>query len=180
MRSGSDNLRVRHRRRMRPAGYQTGEVRHVHEVDRADFVGNLPHADEINESRIGASTANNELLPLAFGDAFQIVIVDGLSFFGYAVGNDLVRLAGKVQRMAMCEVSSVREVQAENRVSWLNDCGIGGHVRRRSRVRLYIGVLGAKELLGTVARQALDHVGEFASAVIALAGIALSVLVGED
>src|SRR5208337_98084 len=45
---------------------------------------------------------------------------------------------------------------------------------------LHVGVLSPKELLGTVARQALDDIGEFASAVIALPGIALSVLVGED
>ena len=47
-------------------------------------------------------------------------------------------------------------------------------------MRLHVGVLGAEELLGAVARQVLDHVGELASAVVALAGIALGVLVGED
>ena len=41
-------------------------------------------------------------------------------------------------------------------------------------------MLGAEELLGAVACQVLHHVGEFASAVIALAGIAFGVLVGEN
>ena len=41
-------------------------------------------------------------------------------------------------------------------------------------------MLGAEELLGAVARQVLHHVGELASAVITLAGIALGVFVGED
>ena len=57
---------------------------------------------------------------------------------------------------------------------------VGGHVGRRAGVRLHVGVLGAEELLGAVARQVLDHVGKLASAVVALAGIALGVLVGED
>src|SRR5271157_5599169 len=108
---------------MRPAGYQTSEVRHVHQVERVHFVGNLPHSDEIDESRIGAAAANDELRPLALGNTFQIVIVDGLGFLGYAVGNDLVGLAGKVQRMAVTEVAAMRQVQAENGVSGLNDRG---------------------------------------------------------
>src|SRR5271157_2787862 len=107
---------------MRPAGYQTSEVRHVHQVDRAHFVGNLPHPDEIDESRIGASTTNDELWPLALGNALQIVVINGFGFIGNAVGNDLVGLAGKVQRMAVCEVSAMGEIQAENRVTRLNDC----------------------------------------------------------
>ena len=44
VRGGGDNLRVRHRRRMRPARHQSGKVRHVHQVERANLVGNLPHA----------------------------------------------------------------------------------------------------------------------------------------
>ena len=47
-------------------------------------------------------------------------------------------------------------------------------------MRLHVGVLGAEQLLGAVAGQVLDDVGEFAAAVIALAGIAFGVLVGED
>ena len=46
-------------------------------------------------------------------------------------------------------------------------------------MRLHVGVLGAEELLGAVAGQVLDHVGELAAAVVAPSGIALGVLVGE-
>ena len=110
----------------------------------------------------------------------QLVVVDGLGFAGHAVGDDLVGLAGKIQRMAVREVSAVRQVQAENRVARLDDRGVGGHVRGRAGMRLHVGVLGAEELLGAIARQVLDHIGELASAVVALAGITLGVLVGED
>ena len=136
--------------------------------------------DEIDDSRIGAAAADDELWPLAFGHALQFVVINGLGFLGHAVGNDLVRLAGEIQRVAVGEVSAVREVQAKDGVSRLNDRSVGSHVGRGSRMRLHVGVLGAKELLGAVARQVLDHVGEFASAVITPAGITLGVLVGED
>ncbi len=45
---------------------------------------------------------------------------------------------------------------------------------------LYVGVLRAKEFLGPLARQILHDVGKLAAAVVALAGIAFGILVGED
>src|SRR3712207_790602 len=45
---------------------------------------------------------------------------------------------------------------------------------------LYIRILGAEELLGPVNGQLLHHIGMFTAAVVAMAGIALSVLIGED
>jgi hypothetical protein len=47
-------------------------------------------------------------------------------------------------------------------------------------MRLHVGVFGAEQLLGAIARQVLHDVGELAAAVVALAGIAFGVLVGED
>ena len=82
--------------------------------------------------------------------------------------------------MSVSEVPAVRQVQAENGVARLNDRGVRSHVGGRAGVRLHVGVLGAEQLLGAVARQILHHVGKFASAVIAFAGIAFGVLVGED
>ena len=180
VRGRGDDLRVRHRRRMRAAGNQSGEVRHIDQVDRANFVGDLPHAREVDDARIGAAAADDQLGPLAFGDLLQLVVVDGLGFARHAVGNDLVGLAGEVQRMSVREMPAVGEVQAKDGVAGLNDRGIGRHVGGGAGVRLHVGVLGAEELLGAVAGQVLDHVGELASAVIALAGIAFGVLVGED
>src|SRR5690349_1279471 len=47
-------------------------------------------------------------------------------------------------------------------------------------MRLHIGVLGMKELLGAVTRQVLYNIGEFTAAVITLPGITFGVFVGED
>ena len=46
-------------------------------------------------------------------------------------------------------------------------------------MRLDIGVRGAEELLRPVDRKRLDDIDEFAPAVVALAGIAFGVLIGE-
>ncbi len=47
-------------------------------------------------------------------------------------------------------------------------------------MRLYVDVVGAEEALGAVAGEVFDDVGELAAAVVALAGVAFGVLVGED
>ena len=161
------------------AGDQSGKVCHVDEVERADFVGDLAHAGEIDDARVGAAAADDHLGALFLRDAFQFVVVDGFGFFGDAVGNDLVGLAGKIQLMAVGEVSAVGQVQAEDGVAGLKDGGVGRHVGLRSGVRLDVGVLGAEQLLGALAGQVFDDVGEFAAAVVALAGIAFGILVRE-
>src|SRR5580704_5299835 len=81
--------------------------------------------------------------------------------------------------MAVRKMSAMREVQAEDRVTRLQYCGVSFHVRLRSRVWLNVSVLSAKELLGAVARQVLDHIGKLTAAIVALAGISLGVLVRE-
>ena len=104
---------------MRAAGDQSGEVRHVDQVDRAHFVGNLAHAREVDDARIGAAAADDQLRPLALGNLLQLVVIDGLGFFGHAVGNDLVGLAGEVQRMSVRQVAAVREIQSQHGVARL-------------------------------------------------------------
>ena len=180
VRGRSDDVRMRHRRRMRAASNQPGEVRHVDEVERADFIGDLAHARKIDDARISAAAADDQLRMFSLRDLFQIVVVDGLGFFGDAVRNDLVRLAGKIQGMPVRQMTAMRQIQAENGVARLQDRGIRFHVGLRSGMRLHVGVFGAEQLLRAVARQVLDNVGELAAAVIAFAGISLGILVRED
>ena len=169
VRGRGNDVRVRHWRRMRAAGDQSGEVRHVDHEQRARLVGDLAHAGEIDDPRIGAATADDHLGMMFERKLFEIVVVDGLGFLGHAVGNDLVSLAGEVQRMPVREVSAVREVQPEDRVARLENGAIGFHVGGGAGVRLDVGELRAEELLRAIARQVLDDVGELAAAVVALA-----------
>src|SRR5690606_4068392 len=55
-----------------------------------------------------------------------------------------------------------------------------GGVGRGARVRLDVREARAEEFLESVDRDLLDLVDELASAVVALAGVTLGVLVGED
>ncbi len=81
--------------------------------------------------------------------------------------------------MAVRQVAAVRQIHAHDGVAGLQHGRVGGLIGLRSGMRLHVGMLGAEQLLGAVARQVLHDVGELAAAVIALAGIAFGVLVGE-
>src|SRR6185369_4214522 len=88
--SGYD-LRVWHWGRMNSSGDQSSEVRHVHQIERTHLVGNLAHASEVDNSRVRASAADNELRSFLFRKFFQITIIDGFGLFSDTVRNYAVR-----------------------------------------------------------------------------------------
>ncbi len=114
------------------------------------------------------------------GLGFEFVVVDGLGVLADLVADDAVELAGEVELVAVGEVSAVGEVEAEDGVAGIDDGHVGGGVGLRAGGWLHVGVFGVEELLGAVAGEVLDDIGELAAAVVALAGVAFGVLVGED
>ena len=79
----------------------------------------------------------------------------------------------------MREVAAVRQLEAQDRVAGVQQREVGGGVRLRAGVGLDVDVVAPEHLLGAVDRQLLGDVHELAAAVVALAGEALGVLVGE-
>jgi hypothetical protein len=114
-----------------------------------------------------------------FRQAAQFLVIDRLGFLAYAVGNKFVHLPGKIERVPVRQVPAVREIHAEDGVAQLQRGHVHGNVCLRARMGLNVGVLRSKQCFRAVDRQLLGAVGEFAAAVVALAGIALGVLVGE-
>ena len=72
VRGGGDNMAVWYGRWMHATGNQSGEVRHVDQVERADFVGNLAHAGEVDDARIGAPATDDELRTLVLGESSRL------------------------------------------------------------------------------------------------------------
>jgi hypothetical protein len=97
--------------------------------------------------------------------------------FRNAVIGDFVTDSGKVHRMAVRQVTAVREIHAENLVAILNRREIHGHVCLRAAVRLHVRVIRAKQFFRAIDRRLLDDVGPFATAVVTLARITFGVLI---
>src|SRR5437763_11239632 len=102
---------------MNASGDESGEVRHVYQVERANFVCDLPHTRKINDAGIGTAATDDQFRVFFLRKLFQIVVVDGLGLFRDAIGNDLVSLAGKIQMMTVGEMSAMGEVQSENGIA---------------------------------------------------------------
>ena len=81
--------------------------------------------------------------------------------------------------MSVRQVPAVRQIHAQHGVARLQRGHVDGNVGLRARMRLHVGVLGAEKRFGAIDRQLLGAVHEFAAAVVALAGIAFGVFIGE-
>src|SRR6202034_1540556 len=113
---------------MRAASDESSEVRHVDEVEGADFIGNLAHACEVDGTGIRAASANDQFRTFLLGQLFEGVVVDGFRVCGHAVRNDLVSLPREIEMMSVREVAAVSEVEAEDGIARLQDGSIGLHV----------------------------------------------------
>jgi len=77
------------------------------------------------------------------------------------------------------QVTAVGQAHAQDGVTRLQQGHVDRGVGAGSGVRLYVGPIGAKQLLGAFDGQGLGDVHIFAAAVVTLAGIAFGVFVGQ-
>src|SRR6266496_1956536 len=130
---------------------------------------------KIDHPRIGTCPGDDHFRLVLVGQPLDFVVVDALVFFAHAVGHEFVHTAGKVQRMSVGQVTTMRKVHAQHGVPRLERGHVDGHVCGSTRMGLHVGVFRAKQFFGAVDGQLLDLVGELAAAVITLSRIALRI-----
>jgi hypothetical protein len=177
VRRRGDEVAVLGRVRVQPGGDEPGEMRHVAEQERADLVGDRAELPRLDRARVGRAAADDQLRPVLLGEREHLVVVDPHRLARDAVMDDRVQPTGEVDLQSVREVAAVREREREDRVTRLERRHVDGLVRRRTRVRLDICVLGPEERLGALDRDRLDLVDDLAAAVVALARVALRVFV---
>ena len=79
----------------------------------------------------------------------------------------------------MCQVTTMIEAQSHHRIPGLERREVRGHVRLRARMRLDVGVVCSEKAQRALDCKTLGDVDELAAAVVAPAGVALGVLVGQ-
>ncbi len=72
------------------------------------------------------------------------VVIDRFRLFIHSVVGDLVKLSGKIRRMPVRKMATVREIHRQDFVARFNRCEINRHVRLRAAVRLNVDVLRAE------------------------------------
>ena len=155
-------------------------MRHIDQEHRADRIGDLAEAGEIEGPGIGAASRDDHFGFVLFGELRHVAEIDLFVFFTHLITDDVVSLPREIQLVAVSQVAAMGEIEAHDGVAGLEDRCIRRLVRLRAGVRLDVHVFGFEELFRPFAGQGLHFVGIFAAAVVTLAGIAFGVLVGED
>ncbi len=163
----------------RPGGDQPGEVRHVHEQEGADLVGDLAEPHEVELPRVRRPAGDDQLGLDPAGQPADLVHVDPVVLLGDLVRCHVVEQPGEVDPHAVREVPAVCQRQAQDRVARLDQRLHRRRVRLRAGVRLHVGESGAEQRLDPLDGESLDDVDVLAAAVVPPAGVALGVLVGQ-
>ena len=178
MGGGGGDVSIRHRRRVNACGNQTGDVRHVYHQICAHRLCDLGQALEVDDAGICACAGNDQFRLDFLCQSLGTVVVDVL-VIAQLIGNEVEVLAGDVDRRTVGQVTAVRQAHAHYGIARLEQCKVYGGVCLCAGVGLYIGILCAEQLAGTLNGDFLNHVNIFAAAVVALVGQTLCVLVGE-
>ena len=163
---------------MQTGSHQTGNVRHVNEQVRADLVCDFSEFFKVDGARVRGRTGDDHLRLFLFGKGTERIIVNETVLI-HAVGHDVVQQAGLIDRRAVGQVTAVVQAHAEHGITRLAQRLIDRHVRLRARVRLHVRVFRAEQLAHAADGEVFHLIDAFAAAVVALAGIAFGVLVGQ-
>ena len=155
-------------------------MRHIENVDRPNFVCNLPHPRKIPQPWIRARSADNRLRLFPQRNRLEFVVVDHLGIPPNRVERGAIKLAAETELVAVCQVTAMRQIQTQNGIARLQHRHVRAGIRLRPGVRLHVRKLCIKNLLRPIARQVLHHIGVLASAVITPSRIPLGIFIGED
>ena len=179
MRGGGDHVGIGHGAHVDARSDEAGDVRHIDHEVRADGIGDLTELGKVDLAGIGGGAREDHLGLALLRDAIELIVVDLLGLIVEGVGDLMEILTGDVDRAAVGQMAAVGEVHAHVGVAGLEHRLEGREVRARAGVGLDVRVLGAEELAGALTGDLLGLVNAVAAAVVALAGIALGVLVGQ-
>jgi len=159
---------------------EPGDVGYVGHAPGADAIRDLLERLEVDLARVGTRTADDDLRLHDPRHLLDDRVIERLRHGIDAVVKDRVPAPGDIDRRAVGEVAALGEALAHDPVLVVEIGKVDCLVCLASRMRLDVCVLRTEEFTHPVARQVLHDVMELATAVVALAGVPLSVLIGHD
>ena len=160
------------------AGNQTGIVCHVDKEVCADFIGDFAEFCPVDLQRVGRCAGHNHFRFVFESQAFYFGIIENFIFI-QTISNGVVEFAGDVNACAVGQVAAVCQRHAQNGVARFQNRSVHGLVGLGAGVRLDIDIFCAKQLFSAVNRQLFNNINVFTATVVAFAGIAFSVFVGQ-
>ena len=175
VRGEADDVRVADRAGHDPRGDHPGDVRDVGQQIGAHRVGDLAEARPVGHPGVRGEAGDDHLGLVLPGQRLDLVVVQPLGDGVDAVGDDLVQLAGAVDRAAVRQVAAVQQAHAHHHVARLHQRIVDRAVGRRAGERLDVGpdllgrdAVGGKRLGRAAAGQRFHDVGVLDALVVAL------------
>ena len=176
---GGHNISIGHRVLVHAAGNQAGNVSHVHHQHCAVTVGDLGQLFKIDSARVSGSTGNQQLGANLGNLLGQGIVINAAVLGRNAVGNKVVVLAAHVGGGTMRQMAALGKIHAHDGIAQVEQGKVNGQVGLCAGMGLHVGIFGTKQLAGTVNCNLLNLVHKLAAAVIAVAGVALGIFVGQ-
>ena len=161
-------------------GNQPGEMRHVDQEKRADLVADRAEAGEIEVTRISRAAGNDQFRPMLLGEPLDLVEIDQVIVLPDAILHGVEPFARLRRRSTVSQMPARGEAETHDRIARLQQRHHHGAVGLRPRMRLDVGELAGEQFFRPFDRQRLDRVRRCAALIVAAAGIALGIFVGED
>ena len=92
-------------------------MRDVGEQERAGLVGDLAESFPIERARVCGKSRQDHFWFLAQRDRLDLIHINNFSFFFYKIRNDRIKLAGKIQRMAVRKMSALVQRKSKHFVA---------------------------------------------------------------
>ena len=159
---------------------KTCNVGHIHHQHSADLMGNVCKDLKIDGSGVCRCTGNDQLGLMLFRHIADVVVIDQAGSMVHIIGYHIVILTGNIGRTAMGQVSAVGKAHTHQRITGLQQRQLNSHIGLCTGVGLHIGKFCTKQLLGALDTQAFQFIHEVAAAIVALAGQALSIFIGQN
>lgn len=163
-----------------PFGDEACGVGDIGQYEGTYFIGYAADARIVPVTAVRRSTAENEFRFMGACLLFQHVIVYQAVFFPDTIKSCVVGFAGEIDGGAMCQMAAHGEVQAEDGISRLQDGQHNCGIRLGAGVRLHVGVGAVEHLFDAIDGQLFGFIYDFTAAIVAAAGIAFSIFVGQD
>src|SRR3989338_1487269 len=163
---------------MNAACHKPRHVAHVREQKRSHFIGDRAKLRPRILPRVRAPSNDDQLRTVRKRQGARLVQIN-VTIFAASVLDAVEVHARHAHLQTVRHVTAMVELESHERVARIQKRHIHGNVRRASRVRLHVCVIGTKQLLGAIARERFYGIHMFTSAVIAHTRIPFRVLVRE-
>ena len=142
-------------------------------------IGDFTEPGEIDNPRVGRTTSDDQLWLVFISQLLDFIIIDQGIFTAHTILDGVEPFAGHVGGSTMGQVTTSRQRHAENGITRLEQGQEHALIGLGAGMRLNIGPAAVEQLLGAFDRQLFGEVNILTTTVIAAAGIALSVFVGQ-